>query len=461
MRLGFVTSISFILFNLFIVFLITFESLAFESLTPDDVSPRLTSPAAFRLLPSLLSPSSEPSFFKVSTDFYFNIWQGFLTHHDANRCTFEPTCSEYSRRAFGKYGIFKGVLMTTDRLIRCHPRNLEDANLNLTSDGREVEPLEGERRKAEGEKADKDHFLLSAFCLLPSAFSGNLEDEAILMATELMKASEKFNEDQSKSLQLARSLLNQGKYDLAAYEYERFLLFYPAIHRPEILYLLGLCRMLKGEWKASTEAFDLVINANGASDGLQRRALLKRAEAFASNSNLILARQMWREYIRRYPTTSEVGQLRLLLGTSYIQEGDWISAAEEFDRISIDFRETSLADLAGELSQDTKKWNKLPERSGFVAGSLSAIIPGMGYAYCNRYSDGVYAFLINAAFGAATFVSFKNRNTTSGIFFGWLLSSFYFGNIYGSVSAAAKFNENQRSAHLRQMLDKASEAYGQ
>lgn len=39
-------------------------------------------------------------------------------------CRFHPTCSEYGYEAIGKYGLFKGGLMTTKRLLRCNPWSL-------------------------------------------------------------------------------------------------------------------------------------------------------------------------------------------------------------------------------------------------------------------------------------------------------------------------------------------------
>jgi putative membrane protein insertion efficiency factor len=36
-------------------------------------------------------------------------------------CRFTPTCSEYSITAIRKYGIFKGGLLSTKRILKCHP----------------------------------------------------------------------------------------------------------------------------------------------------------------------------------------------------------------------------------------------------------------------------------------------------------------------------------------------------
>ncbi len=36
-------------------------------------------------------------------------------------CRFYPTCSEYTHEAIQKHGLFKGFLLGTKRLLKCHP----------------------------------------------------------------------------------------------------------------------------------------------------------------------------------------------------------------------------------------------------------------------------------------------------------------------------------------------------
>lgn len=36
-------------------------------------------------------------------------------------CRFYPTCSEYTYQAIEKYGIFKGGMLGTYRILRCNP----------------------------------------------------------------------------------------------------------------------------------------------------------------------------------------------------------------------------------------------------------------------------------------------------------------------------------------------------
>jgi uncharacterized protein len=41
----------------------------------------------------------------------------------ANTCRFYPTCSHYGYQAVYKYGVLKGGLMATWRVLRCNPFN--------------------------------------------------------------------------------------------------------------------------------------------------------------------------------------------------------------------------------------------------------------------------------------------------------------------------------------------------
>jgi len=36
-------------------------------------------------------------------------------------CRFYPTCSEYTRQALEKFGVFKGSWLGIKRILRCHP----------------------------------------------------------------------------------------------------------------------------------------------------------------------------------------------------------------------------------------------------------------------------------------------------------------------------------------------------
>ncbi len=54
--------------------------------------------------------------------FLIKIYQKISKYTPA-RCRFYPTCSEYTRQAIEKYGLFKGGWLGIKRIVRCHPLN--------------------------------------------------------------------------------------------------------------------------------------------------------------------------------------------------------------------------------------------------------------------------------------------------------------------------------------------------
>jgi putative component of membrane protein insertase Oxa1/YidC/SpoIIIJ protein YidD len=72
------------------------------------------------------TPSFQPM--TVLIDFY----QGPLNHCSAVRygeCPMYPSCSEYAKQAFQKYGVFVGTMIAADRLMRCGRDELKSAPL--------------------------------------------------------------------------------------------------------------------------------------------------------------------------------------------------------------------------------------------------------------------------------------------------------------------------------------------
>jgi putative component of membrane protein insertase Oxa1/YidC/SpoIIIJ protein YidD len=50
---------------------------------------------------------------------FIETYQAGVSHRLPARCAFEPTCSEYGRQAYLRYGFFKATRRTLSRLRRC------------------------------------------------------------------------------------------------------------------------------------------------------------------------------------------------------------------------------------------------------------------------------------------------------------------------------------------------------
>lgn len=51
------------------------------------------------------------------------VYQHILSPLLGPRCRFQPTCSEYSIEALGRFGVVKGCWLTVKRVLKCHPLN--------------------------------------------------------------------------------------------------------------------------------------------------------------------------------------------------------------------------------------------------------------------------------------------------------------------------------------------------
>lgn len=48
-------------------------------------------------------------------------YKKYLSPFLPRSCRFEPTCSEYAREALRKYGLWRGLLLSLWRVLRCNP----------------------------------------------------------------------------------------------------------------------------------------------------------------------------------------------------------------------------------------------------------------------------------------------------------------------------------------------------
>lgn len=64
---------------------------------------------ALKKLPSLLAVG------------LITLYRGVISPLTPSSCRFHPTCSEYGLEAFKRFGFFKGLLLTTKRILKCRP----------------------------------------------------------------------------------------------------------------------------------------------------------------------------------------------------------------------------------------------------------------------------------------------------------------------------------------------------
>lgn len=93
-------------------------------------------------------------------------------------------------------------------------------------------------------------------------------------------------------------------------------------------------------------------------------------------------------------------------------------------------------------------------KSPFLAGLMSAIVPGSGRIYAGKTGLGIGTLLTNAILGLQTWEAYRKDGVESArfIIFGSLFSVFYVGNIWGSVFTVKIANEEFQDAVNHKIL---------
>lgn len=109
----------------------------------------------------------------------------------------------------------------------------------------------------------------------------------------------------------------------------------------------------------------------------------------------------------------------------------------------------SLAQIADNFSQRKQK-------SPFVGGLLSAVIPGAGRFYAGKRGQAIYSFIISTFLALQTWESYQKNGIESPRFivYGSLFSLFHIGNIWGSALSVKNYNnEYNEAADYRIKMD--------
>lgn len=84
----------------------------------------------FKNQPKTFKNSNPVSIFYGSTLY---VYQNFISPHFSADCLYSPSCSDFSKQVVKEYGLFKGGLLSFDRLSRCNriaATDLDPAQIN-------------------------------------------------------------------------------------------------------------------------------------------------------------------------------------------------------------------------------------------------------------------------------------------------------------------------------------------
>ena len=393
----------------------------------------------FYTLPCLAQEKAEKSVYKnkdpenysEGNNTFFDFYQKWISPvKGINKCPMHPSCSQYAKIAFEILPWYKAYTKSLERLLRCGHELYLYPTVLVNGELKWYDPVSINDSKPTTHISK----LINHFANHSIAFTHETPHPQIF-------SDEGF----------ADFLVKEGEYDRAITEYYRLL--YNSKNLSQMLNLLkkiGLCYFQGSDY----DGYILFFNKNDTNfqtnSTLNNEMTLYLAKSYyhLNQYQKSISSLEWSS-ISTDDTFYNEGQY--LLALSYARVFDWQKSIEKFNLI---VQDSSRKKSAEHMINSLKNFPKLPKKRPFLAGTLSAVVPGSGYIYCDRKATGVASFLVNGLliwairdamvkkqYGLAGAVSFFE--------IGW-----YTGNITGSVDAAYSYNVNVRNQFIDRLLEK-------
>ena len=247
----------------------------------------------------------------------------------------------------------------------------------------------------------------------------------------------------------ASTLYDSRNYYGAVLEFQRLLSYYPGSSlTKEASFMIGMSYYRAGKVEEAAQAFDFFISTYPKSDKA-KDALINIAEGYYKNRKYLAGIHKLNEIKTRHNPGELSATSEYLMGWGYLGKQLFPESSSIFYYLST--RESEYRTEADELYRYLKLAEKLPEKSPLLAGVLSAIIPGSGQIYSERFYDGLVSFFLNAAFIYLASEGYRTGNNSTGLFFSVIELGWYTGNIYSAVGSAHKYNEEKRDEFVNSL----------
>lgn len=252
--------------------------------------------------------------------------------------------------------------------------------------------------------------------------------------------------------------------------------------RREIDYQIINCYYLGGKYKEATEFFDHSLLANiepsfkafhdllivlyDSFSILKNDDRMKTVEIamqtyypntkskLEMSANLLQGNiEKIHDYAKNTTFHTEIASLEESLDIAFHDEHNGMMPIDPKVQKNIENKLNSLHHLQNcqEASSEILTQYSKERKSPFLASSLNAIAPGMGYLYLGQKQTALTAFLLNSVTSAAAYYFYTNKNLPAAILTLSFESGWYLGGIYGAHEEASFYNKRcfEKAAHYR------------
>lgn len=263
--------------------------------------------------------------------------------------------------------------------------------------------------------------------------------------------------DSEKQFSYAQHLYLKGDYSRAIDEFNRFVYFFPE-DRQRLLahYRIGMAYYHMKSFAQAAETFHRIIEDDAVLAGdlsdtvVDAWFMVSECYARLNRCNVAVIQMENLMALTTDPSITDLAHIRI--AWIYIQSASWHNARLQLKSVrAATIDRYGLGELvrrleAAEENPDTV----IPRKKPYVAGLLS-LIPGAGYVYCERYRDALISFIVNGGLILAACQAFDGDNPALGVMLSAVETGFYTGNIYGSVTAAHKYNRARQSDFIKSL----------
>jgi tetratricopeptide (TPR) repeat protein len=255
--------------------------------------------------------------------------------------------------------------------------------------------------------------------------------------------------DSDEQFRFAEQTMEKGDTLRAVVEFERFLHFFPDDKRvPKARLLMAQCYLNAKDYESARKILNEALNVyRGTLVG--GKALFLMGESYYEQGLYEEAERYFKGVLGAYSDPELRNSASYRLAWIQMQTGKWQEASETFKTVGagsplfLNAQDLSVKSLGGE---------QLPYKDPTIAGAMS-VVPGLGHVYCERYKDGLVAFLLNGLFIWATIDAFHGDQEVLGAVLGFIELGFYSGTIYSAVNSAHKLNRKVKDDFLQGLPD--------
>lgn len=242
--------------------------------------------------------------------------------------------------------------------------------------------------------------------------------------------------DEEHSRQFASFLFNTRQFNQAAIEYERILLY---TQDDSVKFELLRSYRLSGQKAFALKRLNTLYPA---SSPMNLPIQIEAQKILSENNQKILSG----EY-----AFSETEFLGMSLAFEAFHQQKWKGKSPAF------FTQPENTQNAATLAfyQQLNQFNRERWKNPWIAGGLSAIVPGAGRVYAGDWKNALVSVMFVGINSYQSIRGFRKNGiqSSSGWIFGTIAAGFYIGNIYGSAWTAKRKNQQKYDRYKKTIGD--------